>query len=94
MSPELNIHELALKQWPLHYLVCDEVQFYTVEQIDQLANCDEMEVDVYAFGLITDFRGLLFDKTKRMLEVADERVLCKLRRAAGVEVVPPTMPVW
>ena len=37
VSPELNIHELALKQWPLHYLVCDEVQFYTVEQIDQLS---------------------------------------------------------
>ena len=75
VSPELNIHEIALKQWPLHYLVCDEVQFYTVEQIDQLARIvDEMEVDVYAFGLITDFRGLLFDGTKRILEVADERV--------------------
>ena len=29
---------------------------------------------MYAFGLITDFRGLLFDGTKRLLEVADERV--------------------
>jgi thymidine kinase len=35
---------------------------------------DELGVDVYAFGLITDFRGLLFDGTRRMLEVADERV--------------------
>ena len=56
-------------------LVCDEVQFYTVEQCDQLARVvDELSVDVYAFGLITDFRGLLFDGTRRMLEVADERV--------------------
>ena len=30
--------------------------------------------DVYAFGLITDFRGHLFEGTRRMLEIADERV--------------------
>ena len=35
---------------------------------------DELGVDVYAFGLITDFRGPLFDGTRRMLEIADERV--------------------
>ena len=29
---------------------------------------------MYAFGLITDFRGQLFDGTKRMLEISDERV--------------------
>ena len=33
-----------------------------------------MDIDVYAFGLITDFRGLLFDGTKRLLEIADEKV--------------------
>ena len=55
--------------------VCDEVQFYSLEQCDQLARIvDDLGVDVYAFGLITDFKGLLFEGTKRMLEVADERV--------------------
>jgi thymidine kinase len=55
--------------------VCDEVQFYEVAQVDQLAAAaDDLDVDVYAFGLITDFRGLLFEGTKRLLEVADERV--------------------
>jgi thymidine kinase len=75
VEDDLDLHALAVEHWPLHYLVCDEVQFYTVEQCDQLARVvDDMEVDVYAFGLITDFRGLLFDGTKRMLEIADERV--------------------
>ena len=42
---------------------------------NQLARVvDELGVDVYAFGLITDFRGLLFDATKRLLEIADDRV--------------------
>lgn len=59
----------------LVYMVCDEAQFYSPAQADQLARVvDELDVDVFAFGLITDFRGLLFDGTKRLLEVADERV--------------------
>ncbi len=73
--PTLDLHKLALDHWPIHYLVCDEVQFYTTEQCDQLARVvDELSVDVFAFGLVTDFRGILFEGTKRMLEVADERV--------------------
>lgn len=59
----------------LDYLVCDEVQFFTPVQVDQLARiADDLDVDVYAFGLLTDFRGLLFDGTRRLFEVADERV--------------------
>jgi thymidine kinase len=73
--PEMDIYQLAVRHWPIHYLVCDEVQFYSVEQCDQIARCvDDLGIDVFAFGLITDFRGQLFDGTKRMLEVADERV--------------------
>ena len=75
VRPELDIYKLAVEQWPLHYLVCDEAQFYTVEQCDQLGRVvDDLGVDVFAFGLITDFKGLLFDGTKRLLEIADERV--------------------
>ena len=73
--PTLDIYQLALARWPIHYLVCDEAQFYTTAQIDQLARAvDDLSIDVFAFGLITDFRGLLFDGTRRLLEVADERV--------------------
>ena len=75
VTPDLDLYALALHHWPLHYLVCDEAQFYTPAQCDQLARVvDELEVEVYAFGLITDFRGELFDGTKRLLEIADERV--------------------
>ena len=75
VTPALDISTLARSTHRLQYLVCDEVQFYTEDQCDQLADAvDELEIDVYAFGLITDFRGRLFDGTKRLLEVADERV--------------------
>lgn len=75
VGPELDVFELVRARLPLAFVVCDEVQFYTPGQCDQLARVvDELNVDVYAFGLITDFRGLLFEGTKRMLEVADERI--------------------
>jgi thymidine kinase len=75
VESDLDLHALAVAHWPIHYMVCDEAQFYTPQQIDQLGRVvDDLEVDVYAFGLITDFRGELFDGTKRLLEIADERV--------------------
>ncbi len=75
VSADLDLFDLARSRSPLDFVVCDEVQFYSVDQCDQLARIvDELGVDVYAFGLITDFRGLLFEGTRRMLEVADERV--------------------
>jgi thymidine kinase len=75
VSPEIDLFELAKSRMPLDFVVCDEVQFYSIAQCDQLARvADDLDVDVYAFGLITDFKGLLFEGTKRMLEVANERV--------------------
>lgn len=75
VSPAIDLFELAQSRMPLDFVVCDEVQFYSIAQCDQLARvADDLDVDVYAFGLITDFKGLLFEGTKRMLEVANERV--------------------
>ncbi len=73
VTPDLDLYALAVDNWPIHYMVCDEVQFYTPSQCDQLARVvDDLEVDVYAFGLLTDFRGQLFDGTRRMIEIADD----------------------
>jgi thymidine kinase len=75
VSNDLDLFAHTAGNLPLDYLVCDEVQFYSTVQCDQLACVvDELGVDVFAFGLITDFRGKLFEGTKRMLEIADERV--------------------
>src|SRR5262245_21911615 len=41
----------------IDYLICDEAQFYNREQVDQLAKIvDELQIDVFAFGILTDFR--------------------------------------
>ncbi len=78
VADDLDLFELAARHQRqnggLHYLVCDEAQFYTRDQADQLARVvDELDADVHALGLLTDFRGRLFEGTARLLEVADER---------------------
>ncbi|QBX56904.1 thymidine kinase [Nocardioides seonyuensis] len=54
------------------YLICDEAQFYTPDQVDQLAKVvDELQIDVFAFGILTDFRTALFPGSARLVELAD-----------------------
>ena len=52
--------------------ICDEAQFYTRDQIDQLAKVvDELQIDVFTFGILTDFRSELFPGSARLVELAD-----------------------
>lgn len=54
------------------YLICDEAQFYTAAQIEQLARIvDDMDIDVFAFGITSDFRTQLFPGSQRLIELAD-----------------------
>lgn len=56
----------------IDYLVCDEAQFYAPRQIDDLARIvDELQIDVFAFGILSDFRTHLFDGSRRLVELAD-----------------------
>lgn len=73
----------------IDYLVCDETQFYQPAQIDQLARIvDELGVDVFAVGILTDFRTRLFPGSARLVELADRietlqvRSLCWCGRRA------------
>ncbi|MER7713753.1 thymidine kinase [Streptomyces werraensis] len=54
------------------YVIADEAQFLDPEQIDQLARVvDDLDLDVYAFGITTDFRSKLFPGSQRLVELAD-----------------------
>ncbi len=56
----------------IDYLICDEAQFYTELQVEQLATIvDELNIDVYAFGIMTDFRTRLFPGSARLVELSD-----------------------
>lgn len=54
------------------YIVVDEAQFLDPEQVDQLARIvDDLGMDVFAFGITTDFRTKLFPGSQRLMELAD-----------------------
>ncbi|GAA1396735.1 thymidine kinase [Luteococcus peritonei] len=56
----------------LDYIICDETQFFVASQIDDLARIvDELGIDVFAFGILSDFRTEMFPGSKRLVELAD-----------------------
>ena len=77
VSARTDMRLLVRDRWvrgeAVDYLIVDEAQFLAAPQVDQLAELvDDSHVDVYAFGLTTDFRGRLFPGTQRLLELADD----------------------
>ncbi|MDT0201371.1 thymidine kinase [Nocardioides sp. AE5] len=67
-----HVVETLTRGGRIDYLICDEAQFYSPDQIDQLARIvDELQIDVFAFGILTDFRSLLFPGSARLVELAD-----------------------
>jgi thymidine kinase len=67
-----SVVEFATTGHVVDYLICDEAQFYTPVQVEQLARLvDEMTIDVFAFGITADFRTQLFPGSRRMIELAD-----------------------
>jgi thymidine kinase len=76
VTDDLDLVTLVRQRWAagaaVDYLICDEACFYTETQIEQLADLvDTYDVDVYAFGLATDFRAHLFPAAQRLFELAD-----------------------
>ncbi len=68
----MDLDRLVQQAAPVDYLVVDEAQFLTVAQVDQLGLvADERSVEVFAFGIASDFRSVLFPGSARLFEIAD-----------------------
>jgi thymidine kinase len=64
----------------IDYLIGDEAQFYTAEQVDQLARIvDELQIDVFAVGILTDFQTCLFPGSQRLVELCDKLEVLQVR---------------
>ncbi len=54
------------------YVFIDEAQFLTIEQVEELAFLADIRgVNVYAYGLLTTYKGEMFPASKRLIELAD-----------------------
>ena len=76
VDTDLDLHRLVVERLSLgdriDYIICDEAQFYQPEQIEGLAKIvDGLGIDVFAFGILADFRTKLFPGSARLVELAD-----------------------
>lgn len=77
ISTMVNINNAMYKP-QLKWVLVDESQFLSKEQVDQLAAVvDKFEVSVMCYGLRTDFQTHLFEGSKRLFEVADTLIEIK-----------------
>lgn len=66
------VQAAVLEDPEIDYVICDEAQFLDPEQVEQFALVvDELKLDVFAFGITTDFRTKLFPGSQRLIELAD-----------------------
>lgn len=77
VTDELDIKRLVQQHWAagqqVDYLVVDEAGFLGPEHVEQLvALVDDFHVDVYCFGLMSDFRSRLLPGAARLVELADD----------------------
>ena len=75
-TPELDLYHFVVERLSrggkVDYVLVDEAQFLLTGQIDQLARIvDDLNLDVFAFGITTDFRTRLFPGSQRLIELAD-----------------------
>jgi thymidine kinase len=71
-----DLHKFVVEQLSqgerVDFIICDEAQFYQPVQIEQLARIvDGLGIDVFAFGILADFRTVLFPGSARLVELAD-----------------------
>ncbi len=60
--------DLVIKDW----ILIDEVQFLSANQIDQLSRIvDDYGTNVVCYGLRTDFQSRMFEGSRRLFELAD-----------------------
>lgn len=71
----------------LQWILVDESQFLTSEQVEQFrAIVDDFDINVICYGLRTDFQTHLFEGSKRLFELADDidelKISCSCGRKA------------
>lgn len=76
VTPGMDLHKHVIDHLSagdrIDYIICDEAQFYEKAQIEQLAKIvDGLGIDVFAFGILTDFQTLLFPGSARLIELSD-----------------------
>ena len=67
----INVMDRLVPPQDTDVIICDEAQFLTVQQVEDLKLlADKRDIQVYCYGLRSDFRSQLFAGSKRLFELA------------------------
>ncbi len=66
-----NIFNLVTSKPDIQVVIVDEAQFCTKEQIDQLKKLTQSNITIICYGLKNNFKGELFEGSKRLIELAE-----------------------
>ena len=96
VTPEMDIYD-AINKYnviletafsKLEWVLIDEAQFLTNEQINQLSDVvDLLNIEVMCYGLRTDFKSEMFPASQRLFELADEIEEVKSRCSCGKKTI-------
>ena len=96
VTPEMDIYD-AINKYnviletafsKLEWVLIDEAQFLTNEQINQLSDVvDFLNIEVMCYGLRTDFKSEMFPASKRLFELSDEIEEVKSRCSCGKKTI-------
>lgn len=89
VGEETDIVEEFEKLSGIDVVICDEAQFLSEKQVDELRELvDDRSIPVLCFGLRTDFRTKVFPGSLRLLEIADSiseiKTICRCGSKATV----------
>lgn len=96
VTPEMDIYD-AINKYnailestfsKLEWVLIDEAQFLTNEQINQISDVvDFLNIEVMCYGLRTDFKSEMFPASQRLFELADEIEEVKSRCSCGKKTI-------
>lgn len=93
MDTDSNIYGQAeyLYQDRVNYILVDEAQFLTINQINQLRRIvNDYNIPVICYGLKSDFLSNLFPGSQRLLEISDDvykmKTVCSCGKGANFNV--------
>lgn len=82
-----NVYEIAMQN-TANVIIVDEAQFCTSKQIEQLKQLTMENKVVLCYGLLTNFKGELFEGSKRLVELAESlteiKSVCKCGSKATI----------
>lgn len=71
LKEKADFNEITVNLAEYDYILVDECQFITEDELEILHHLSNENKNIYCYGLLTDFKGNLFDGMSKLIPLAD-----------------------